>query len=348
MGNELSGHRADFNEMDASYKIMQMALGGWIAQLAHAAAAFSFADHLHRAPMSAVALAKVENLDDSATFRLLRACASIGLVQYRADGTFATTPLLDTLRQDNPGSQRGMVLTLTENSHWAPWGRIVDVVRSGRSHTAEALGSNLFEYFSKTPGEEANFTSAMTSLTVLEAQEVARVLDMTGVAQACDVGGASGALLLALLAKDPSALGIVFDRPSVADIARKNVRSRGFEDRVQVVEGDFFEDVPESDLYLLKHILHDWNDEECSRILNNCRRRIRTGGRIAVIELIVGEVGEPGFPPLQDVNMLIMASGRERTFEEYKRLFNASGFDQVKLTAAKGSMPIGIFEARAV
>lgn len=332
------------HEPDLSYRMFEMMWGGWISQIIRAAASLSLADHLYRGPMTATAIAQAEGLDESATFRLLRACVSLGLAGFQPDGSFRTTPLLDTLRKDHPASQRAMAIALAAPGHWNPWGRIVDVLRTGRSQTVEALGSDVFAYFARTPDEESVFTEAMASLTALEAREVTRVLDLSGVGQVCDIGGAGGALLFALLADHPAVKGLIFDRPTVAEIARGKVAAHGLTDRVDVVQGDFFEDVPESDLYLLKHILHDWNDAECVQILKSCRRRLRLGGRIAIIELVLGEVGETGFAPLQDINMLVVASGRERTFAEYQTLLEAAGFGEARMIRTGG--PVAIVEAR--
>jgi hypothetical protein len=160
-----------------------------------------------------------------------------------------------------------------------------------------------------------------------------------------DIGGAGGAMLHSLLQLHPHLHGIVFDRPQVVASARAEAVRFGLQERVTAVGGDFFESVPEADLYLLKHILHDWDDEACISILKNCRRALRPGGRIAVIELLIGEIGEPGIAPLFDVTMMVMSSGRERSLVEFQRLFEAAGLAAAKVTTT--NTPMVILEAGA-
>jgi hypothetical protein len=140
----------------------------------------------------------------------------------------------------------------------------------------------------------------MTSLTSTVAKETARLINTSGVSTVADIGGAWGAMLHALLQLHPDLQGIVFDRQQVVASARAEAVRLGLQERVTAVGGDFFEAVPQADLYLLKHIHHDWDDDACICVLKNCRRALRPGGRIVVIELLLGEIGEPGIVPLYD------------------------------------------------
>lgn len=327
---EHAPHRPD-PDRHTSEQILKMITGGWVTQILHAAAATSLADHLHRAPMTAAAFAKAEGLDEAATSRFLNACTSLELTRRGLDGVFIGTSLLDRLRSDHPATLRSFAIMIAARMHWAPWERFVDAVRAGRSQAEQALGADAFTYLSQSPEDERLFSEAMSNFTQIVAKEVARALDTTGASEICDIGGAEGALLMAILAQNASARGVIFDRPSVAALAAAAVVSNGLEDRISIVGGDFFHDVPESDVYLLKHILHDWNDEECLRILNNCHRRLRSGGRIAIIELVLADGGDPVLAPLMDLNMLVMTTGRERSFAEYAALLKAAGFADARL-----------------
>jgi SAM-dependent methyltransferase len=186
----------------------------------------------------------------------------------------------------------------------------------------------------------------MASLTSTVAKETARLINASGVNTVADIGGAAGAMLHSLLHLHPDLHGIVFDRPQVVASARAEAVRLGLQERVTAVGGDFFESVPEADLYLLKHILHDWDDEACICILKNCRRALRPGGRIAVIELLLGEIGEPGIAPLYDVTMMVMSSGRERSLVEFQWVFEAAGLAATKVT--RTTTPMVIVEATAV
>ena len=332
------------NQTDAD-RMMQMITGYWVTQVVHAAARFSIADHLAKAPATAEDIADAEGTDPSATFRLLRTCASLGLVKYDGNSRFAGTSLLDTLRKDNPQSLRAIAVSWPLPGHWLPWGRFAEAIKTGTSQTVPALGAGLFEYFATNGAEAAAFTESMTSLTSSVAKETAKRINASGVNTVADIGGAGGAMLYALLQLHPDLQGIVFDRPQVVASARAEAVKLGFHERVTAVGGDFFESVPEADLYLLKHILHDWDDAACICILRNCRRALRPGGRVAVIEVLLGEIGEPSLAPIFDVTMMVMSSGRERNLVEYKRLFEAGGLRATNVIRTK--TPMTILEAEA-
>lgn len=318
-------------------RMMQMITAYWVTQIVHAAATFSFADHLAKGAKTAEDIAKAEGTDPSATFRLLRTCASLGMVTYDSKSRFGATSLLDTLRKDNPKNPRGMALSWPAPGHWLPWGRFTEAVKTGQSQTVRTLGAGLFEYLAANSAEAAAFTEGMTSLTSTVAEETARVIDTRAVNIVVDIGGAGGAMLDALLRVHPDLRGIVFDRPHVVATAA-TARKFGFQERITAVGGDFFESVPEADLYLLKHILHDWDDESCIRILKNCRRSLRPGGRVAVIEFLLGEIGEPSLAPLFDATMMVMSSGRERSLVEYQRLFETAGLRATNVIPTKTPM----------
>ena len=326
-------------------RMMQMITGYWVTQVVHAAATFSFADHLAKGSATAEDIARAEGTDPSATFRLLRTCASLGMVTYDGKSRFGVTSLLDTLRQDNPKNLRGMALSWPAPGHWLPWGRFTEAVKTGQSQTVRALGADLFEYLALNPAESAAFADGMSSLTSTVAEETARVIDTNAVSIVADIGGARGAMLHALLRVHPHLQGIVFDRPNVIASARAAAGEFGLQERVTTVGGNFFQCVPEADLYLLKHILHDWDDAACICILRNCRRALRPGGRVAVIELLLGEIGEPSLVPLFDVTMMVMCSGRERSLVEYQQLFEAAGLRATSVIPTK--TPMTILEAVA-
>lgn len=335
-------------------RMLQMITGYWITQIIHAAAVHSFADHLAKGPATAGEIARAAGTHAEATFRLLRACTSIGLVTCDGgtggegtggEGTggggerFAATPLLDTLRRDRPGSLRGMAIAQASPGHWLAWGRFPQAVRTGERQAVPALGAELFDYYAANPAEAGAFTDAMSGLTAMVAAEAARVIDTAGIGIAADIGGAAGALLHALLRANPGLAGIVLDRPNVVPDAVAAAERAGLGRRVRAVGGDFFEAVPAADLYLVKFILHDWDDDACSRILRSIARAIRPGGRVVVIEMLLGAVGDPDpRGPLMDLNMMVLAPGRERTLAEFQHLFAASGLGFTRVIPANGPM----------
>jgi hypothetical protein len=311
--------------LNDSDRMMQMINGYWITQIVHAAATYSLADHLAEAPAAGADIAQMANTDPSATFRLLRACAALGLVTYDGECRFAATSLLNTLRTDNPQSLRDLAMVMAGPANWLPWGRFVDCVKTGQPQAVAALGKMVFEYIAERPAESQTFARAMKHAITFVTEEVARILDTRSATVVGDIGGAGGSLLHAVLQANPALSGIVFDLPNIAEIAKGAAAEIGLQQRVTVVGGDFFEAVPAADLYLLRYILHDWDDAACIRILQNCRRAMLPGGRVAVIEQVLGEIGERGQAPLMDMNMMVVLGGRERSQTEYGQLFAAAG-----------------------
>ena len=307
-----------------SERMMQMITGYWVTQIVRAAAIYSVADHLANGPATAAEIARAEGTNPSAMFRLMRACASLALLTYEGE-SFAATPLLETLRKDNPQSLRGTALALGSPVTWLPWGRFPEAVKEERAQAVPALGMQAWEYLARNPTEANLVARAMVQSTAASTQEVTRILASRFRGIVVDVGGSTGMLLHAMLRANPALEGVVLDLPHVAESAKVAAAEAGLSQRVKVVGGDFFADVPPADLYLLRYILHDWNDEECIRILRNCRGSLRAEGHVAVIEHALGEIGEPTLVPLMDMNMMVTLTGRERSQSEYRHLLEAAG-----------------------
>jgi len=328
-------------------QMFQMIVGFGISQIVHSAAIFSLAEHLAQGPKTAVEIADAEALDADATFRLMRACASLGLMAYNEDSGFAATPLLRTLHKDDPNSLKGTALVQPASAHWLPWGRITDAIRSGKPQDEAALRCSAWDYFAKTPAEAEAFTQSMNAITRGVARDAARLIDTRSTTIATDIGGASGTLIHALMKENESLQGVVFDLPHIVPDAMKAAEKLGMQNRFSVEGGDFFSSVPPADLHLLKWIMHDWGDDACLSILKNCRLSIHPGGRIIIlIEMLIEEVGTPGIASLADLIMLIMHGGRERNLNEFKTLLDASGFRFTSLTPT--STPFVLIEAVAI
>ncbi|MGV0038919.1 methyltransferase [Mycobacterium colombiense] len=308
-------------------RMMTMLTGFWVTQIVSAAATFNLADHLAAGIDTAEAIAAKEHIDPDATRRLIRACGSLGLVTS-ADGVRLTgTSLLSTLLRDDPNSLRGMALVQAAPGHWLTWGCFADAVRSGTGQMQAAHGTcgTIFDYFAAHPDEASHFTEAMSNLSAAAAIEIAKVIDTRGVGYAVDVGGANGEVLRAMMRANPDLRGAIYDLPHIVPDAAAAARKDGLQERLSAVGGDFFESVPPSDLYLLKYILHDWDDESCTRILRNCRAALHEGGRLVVIDYLVGGFGVPGLPTMMDMNMLVMNGGKERDLAEFDALFASTG-----------------------
>jgi predicted O-methyltransferase YrrM len=318
---------------DPHQQMTGMVFAFCVSQMIRAAAELSLADHLAAGPLTAQEVAEREGSAPDTTLRLMRACAAHGLLTTDADGRFHATALLGTLRADAPRSLRPIAMAVTNSSHWLPWNRFSASVRAGQSKAHDALGTDFFDYLERNPEQAQEFSAAMSGGTSLWGVELADLIDTTNVRRAVDIGGSNGALLALLQKANPALQGVVFDRPNVAKDARTEIARNGFSERTEVVGGDFFKSVPAGDLYLLKFILHDWDDESCVEILRNCREAMDPGGRITIVELVVGVNGDAGLATLMDLNMLAVANGRERSLEEFDALLSAAGLRRTSVLA---------------
>jgi hypothetical protein len=332
-------------------RMMQMIYGFAVSQIVRAFAEYSIADELALTPATANEVAARCSANWDGMFRLLRAGIPLGLVTVDAEMRFRSTPLLRTLERNRPGSLWGLSVMLASQGTWRPWGNLVEAVRAGEKQTVRTLGRDLWQHYVQSPAENKAFVQAMAEISEGVGPELARVIDTRSISIAADIGGGSGALLQALMATNPDLQGIVFDLPEVVSIASNAASTSAPRARLSFRGGDFFQAVPEADLHLLKHVLHDWNDEDCIRILENCRRASRPGGRIVVVELAVGEMNELANTPhtrmtLQDLNMLVLLGARERTIAQYSALFAAAGLRLARMTPIPALLgPTTIMEA---
>lgn len=312
--------------------LMDMLLGIVRAQVLHAVAALRIADHLADEARTAEEVAMREGSQARATYRLMRAAASLGVLSYAGDRRFGLTGMGQLLRADVPGSLRAFVLVQAGHAHWQSWGLFPDAVRQGTSQAKRALGTDIFGYYARPENAEeaALFAGAMADLSALTVQGAVAALDTTGVSTVVDVGGADGQFVLELMTANPGLRGQVLDLPHAVEGARKEADKRGLSRRFSAVAGDFFAEVPAADLYLLKTVLHDWDDDRAITILRNCRSAAPGGGRALVVETVIGEIGKPDFATLSDMGMLCVTGGIERDLEEFDTLFAASGWRRGK------------------
>ncbi|MFH8533800.1 methyltransferase [Streptomyces tendae] len=290
-------------------RLMEMISGYWTTQILRATAELSLADHVAAGVTTAEGIAGLEDSDPQATFRLLRAAASLGLFADAGEGRFRLTETGTLLRKDVPGSFRDMAVLQGSPLHWQSWGLLPEVVRRGAAPARAALGlaegETEADYLARHTGEAAHFATARSNLADIAASAVAEVLDLGRVSVAVELGGMGESLGPALTRRDARLIGLV--------------------------SADFLHEVPAADLYLLKVILHGRDDADCVGILANCRASARRGARAAVVESVVGRIGEPGFGALQDVNMLAVSQGRERDLGAFDALYAASGWRRVSV-----------------
>ena len=322
----------------------QLITGGvWITKALYVVAELGIADRVAEQPQTAEALAEAAGAHAPSLFRVLRALASIGVFAEDEQGRFSLTPLADTLRSDRSGSLRSMALLWGHPEHWQAWGSFLDTVRTGRSAFDLAFGVPLFEFFAQRPHIAQIFNEAMTAFSGYEADAVAAAYDFSGVDTLVDVGGGQGLLLATILQRFPSLRGVLFDLPSVVTASTAPLDALGVRGRTMVVGGDFFTAVPDGgDVYILKNIIHDFDDPQARTILSVVRRTISANGRLLLAQEVIPPGNAPSGGKLLDMQMLLIGD-RERTEAEYRELLAEAGFRMTRVVPMQ--MPLSLIES---
>lgn len=260
-------------------------------------------------------------------YRLLRALASVGVLEEGEARDFALTPMAQPLRSDMPGSIAGWARLQGQEYFWSAWGNLLHSVRTGENAFRALHGEDVWSYRSTRPELNAIFNEAMVSRTNQAAQGILAAYDFGRFETIVDIGGGSGALMAMILAKHTNTNGVVFDQPHVVAGAQGALTQAGVADRCTTVGGSMFESVPVgADAYTMKSILHDWTDEECVHILRIVKAAMKKDAKLLVIENIVGAPNEDSFTKISDLNMLVLPGGRERTEDEWGATLDAAGF----------------------
>ncbi|WFU42791.1 methyltransferase [Bradyrhizobium sp. CB82] len=328
----------------AHVQLIQMGMGGAVANIVHIAAKLGLADHLADRPKTAVELAGPSALHAPSLHRLMRTLASLGLLTEGDQLRFSLTELGEALKSDAPGSARSTLLMT--GSSWAASGfaHFLHSLQTGRTGFEKAQGMPFFDYLAQHPEAASVFSEAMVGLHGAEPPAVAAAYDFSKFRTIVDVGGASGNMLAAVLGRYKEPRGLLFDRPHVVVDAEKLLKAHGLMGRVTVEAGDFFQSVPSGgDAYVLSHILHDWNDDQSLTILGHCRKAMRPDGRLLVVEMVLplGDAPHPG--KILDMVMLALVGGQERTEAEYASLLHKAGFRLSRVVATQS--PVSVVEA---
>ena len=309
----------------------------WVSQALYVAAKLKLADRLKEGPRTADELAGATGTHAASLYRLLRGLASVGVFAEDDRHRFALTPLAECLRSDVPGSQWAMAV-MNGEEHYLSWGELLYSVQTGKPAFEKLFGAGVFDFLSRDPEKARIFDEAMVGVHGRETAAMLDAYDFSSTRVLADVGGGNGSLLTAVLKRYPGMRGILFDLPGVAERARANLASAGLSGRCEVVGGDFFASVTGGpDTYLLRHIIHDWDDERAVRILKNVHRALGNGGKLLLVESVIPPGNAPSFGKLLDLTMLVIPGGKERTEEEYRELFAAAGFRLTRIvpTAAE-------------
>lgn len=303
----------------------RLLVGHMVTQCLAVVARLGVADQLASGPLDRDVLASRVGADPDALYRMMRALASVGIFDETRPRTFAQTPLSELLREDASPSFR-YVAMMNGGELFRAWGDAFESARTGKPAFEHVFGMSHFAYLAQNPEAQAVFNKAMSG-AARGFVDVLLGVDWSGIRRVVDVGGGDGTLLLGLLARCPSLEGVVFDLPQVVVAAEAKISKSDFAGRLTGSAGSFLaDDLPEADAYILARVLHNWNDPEAALILGGCRRSIRAGGCLLILDEIVPEGNAPHHGKLLDLQMLVVVGGRERTQGEWEVLLRGAGF----------------------
>lgn len=319
--------------------MLQMITGKWVSQAIYAVAELGIADLLAEGEQSAEELARTTNASADALYRLLRGLSSVGIFVEGEQRRFRNSLLGETLRRNVPGSIRGFARHVGLDVAWKAWGEILYSVKTGKSAFDRVAGEPAFDYISKRPAEAEIINESMTAICESESQAVVKAYDFSNARMIIDVGGGHGLLLARILKANPQAKGILFELPHASDGAKQLFAKHDLTQRVNVVAGNALQSVPfGGDIYIMKHVIHDWDDDRSIQFMKNCAAAMSSGSKLLLVETVLTPPNVSHFGKLLDLEMLVMsAGGRERTTDEYQRLYTAAGLKMTGIYSTEGS-----------
>jgi precorrin-6B methylase 2 len=330
-------------DADPHERMRQLIMGFRATQLVYVAARLGLADELASGPREAAALAQAVGAAVEPLYRLMRALASIGVFEEGPNRTFALTALSHRLRRDVPGSLKSTAVLYGDPVFWNAYGQMLHSIQTGEPAFERAHGESMYDHFVTHPAVASLFHEAMSGFSEQEIAAILDAWDFSGFTTLVDVGGGRGALIAALLKIHPHLRGVVFDREDAAEGAERLLAKAGLTERASFIAGDFFQSVPrDGSAYLLKSVIHNWDDGGAQQILHNCRQAMQPNGRLIVIERVIPAVATPSEAKLFDINMLVTVGGQERTENEHRKLLQASGFELARLVPT--TSPLSLIE----
>ena len=338
--------RANRTTQARPYEVLfQMVIGKWISQALGAIVEIGVPDQLAKGPRQCSFLAGEAGVSEDGLYRLLRALAGLGLFSESANRRFKLTSMGQFLRSDHPETLAGYARFVAHDITWRPWGQLGYSVKTGMPAFDHVFNTSIFEHLSQNPDVAAVFDAAMTSISATEAHATSDAYDFKGVKTLLDVAGGHGLLLATILRRHKTMHGILFDLPHVAAGAAATFTRAGIAGRVRIESGDFFKELPPgADAIIMKHILHDWDDDSATRILQACHRALGLRGKLLIVDPVVPPGNAPHYGKLLDLEMLVLTPrGRERTKTEFTSLLRGAGFRLSRIVATHS--PLSIVEA---
>ena len=314
-------------------QLTRIMLSAALSRALSTVAELGVADHIEAgSPQSIESLARATGTHERSLYRIMRFMASHGLFKETDSRQFDHTPLSQCLRMDVEGSFRAAAQMM--HRVFPTWDGLHHSALTGEPGFNQVYGQPIFEYIGKHPDLGPIFDAGMTAIHGYETGAMLEAYDFSGIEILADIGGGNGSLLSAVLQRYPTMKGILFDLAHVVGRAQANLQADGVADRCTVVEGSFFESIPSgADAYIFRHIIHDWNDEQCVQILSHCLQVIPANGKLLLVEAVVPTGNEPSLAKDFDMTMLTLPGGIERTAEEYKTLLEQAGFQLNSITS---------------
>ena len=321
------------NDYPPQLILQQLIQGFQVTQCIYVAATLGIADLLKDGPKSSEDLAQATGTHAPSLYRVLRLLTAVDLLTEGETHSFALTPLGVSLQTGVPGSLRNMALAYGEKPFWPVWGALLHSVETGEPSFQHVFGLSLFDYYAQHPEEAVLFDNMMTELTASVAPTVAVAYDFSTTQTLVDVGGGHGQMLASILRAYPTLHGVLFDLPHVVKGALPLLETAGVASRCEVIGGDFFTAVPaDYDTYLLKGVIHDWDDERAIAILARCHQAMKPQGKVLLVERVIVTGSTPKVLVLEsDVLMLVLPGGKERTETEYRALLTAAGLELTRI-----------------
>jgi len=330
--------------------VMQMVMGAWVTKVISEATRMGVPDVVQKhGPMRASEMVDIGGVSAApdALERLLRACASVGVFTEDATGRFGPTPLSEVLTSNSPGSVKKLVEAIG-GPWYRAWTELLEAVRTGKPQVRKVFGMEWWDYLNANPKELEDFAEAMKANSQNSLRGVLEHCEFTGVGRVADIGGGYGHLAVALLEKYPDLRATVMDVPELIPVAQERfpVSDPAVAGRLEYVGGDMFESVPPADAYIMKHIIHDWDDARNIRLLENCRQSMLGDGRMICVDAVLPPMGNADGTPakLLDILMLVFIPGKERTRDQWAHLYRSAGFEIRSITPIHDNFGTSIVE----
>lgn len=322
--------------------LIEMIYSYFITQCIYVAAQLKIADILDEQTKTYQEIAEESNCDPEALLKMMRLLDKVGLFQEVEEGIFTNNNSSNWLKSNIKGSLRSLALSHGTNLFWKSWEHFDYTIKTGKSATEYCFNVSFFEYLSKNPELSVFFDETMTNISLLDTETICDYYDFSQFEEIVDVGGGRGQLLLAILTKNSKLKGILFDQEHVLEQVNSGFQEKEILERCSIRSGNFFEQVPMGgDAYLLRHVLHDWDDDKALKILKNCRRAMKDDAKILVLELLMETENASLLVRMRDLLMFVLLQGgKERTEKEYRSLYHQAGFKLTRIISLPSNINI--------